>query len=82
MKYRDHSGDSIWESMEKVEEFPDRKSFEERIARTHQGYFFQVFDPKLLTLKPYGYDDRIKWDTYLVSYDGKAIGYTDGPCPP
>lgn len=32
-----------------------------------------------VSVRPYCYDDRIKWDTHLVTLDGMAIGYTDGP---
>lgn len=28
-----------------------------------------------LTFIPYGYDDRVKWDTYCVCIDGQAIGF-------
>lgn len=27
----------------------------------------------------YAVDDRIGWNTYLVSVDNKAVGMTDGP---
>ena len=26
----------------------------------------------------YCYDDRIGWDTYIVTHDGKAVGFTNG----
>lgn len=28
-------------------------------------------------VKPYCYDGRIGWDTYLVIVDGQAVGFTD-----
>lgn len=30
-------------------------------------------------VKPYGYDDRINWDTYLIMFDGGVVGFTDSP---
>ena len=34
---------------------------------------------KNVEVKPYCYDDRIDWFTYLVTIDGKAALFTDGP---
>ena len=36
-------------------------------------------DARLLNVTPYGYDDRIDWHTHIVTYDGGAIGFTNGP---
>jgi len=33
-----------------------------------------------VNVKPYCYDDRTGWKTYLVTVDGQAVGFTDGPC--
>jgi hypothetical protein len=30
-----------------------------------------------LGVKKYCYDERIQWDTYLVTIDGQAVGFTD-----
>lgn len=27
----------------------------------------------------YCFDDRNNWDTYIVTVDGQAVGFTDGP---
>lgn len=32
-----------------------------------------------MTIKPYGYDPRINWDTYIVCLNGQAVGFLDGP---
>jgi hypothetical protein len=36
-----------------------------------------------VTIRKYGsgIDERIGWDTHLVSIDGKAALFSDGPCP-
>lgn len=33
-----------------------------------------------LGIKPYCYDDRNGWKTCIVTVDGQAVGFTDGPC--
>jgi hypothetical protein len=30
-------------------------------------------------VKPYWYDERIKWDTHVVLVKGSVWGFTDGP---
>lgn len=37
------------------------------------------FEPGEIEVNPYCFDDRIGWDTHLVTVDGKAVGMTDGP---
>lgn len=32
-----------------------------------------------IVVAPYGFDDRIGWDTHIVTVDGAAVGFTDGP---
>ena len=32
-----------------------------------------------ITLRPYAYDERNKWDTHVVLVNGQAVGFTDGP---
>lgn len=34
----------------------------------------------VVRVEPYTYDARIGWDTHLVTIDGNAVGFTDGPC--
>ena len=33
----------------------------------------------VLKVEPYLFDKRIGWDTYIVTLDGNAIGFTNGP---
>ena len=38
------------------------------------------FKKKQIHVKPYGYDDRINWDTHIVTIDEYGVfGFTDGP---
>lgn len=32
----------------------------------------------IIEVKEYAYDDRIKWNTFLVTVDGRAVGFTNG----
>ncbi|KFL27629.1 hypothetical protein JP75_25210 [Devosia riboflavina] len=32
-----------------------------------------------IEVKPYGRDDRIGWNTHIVTVDGMAAGFTSGP---
>ena len=32
-----------------------------------------------IAVRPYCYDDRNGWKTYLVTVDGQAVGFTNGP---
>jgi len=35
-------------------------------------------DGEELVLEYYCYDDRIKWETFIVTVDGCAVGFTNG----
>ena len=35
-----------------------------------------------IKVRKYGYDARIKWDTYIVTDQFGVIGFTDGPIGP
>lgn len=30
-----------------------------------------------IEIKPYDFDERINWDTYIITIDGNAIGFTN-----
>lgn len=66
--FRFHSGQTVFESMEQT--FVVRDAVElKNIIRA------RTFDFKELAVKPYGYDHRINWCTFIVTIDGAAIGY-------
>jgi hypothetical protein len=56
------------DAMADVIEIQDRQQLEELVGTP-------------MEVKPYCYDARIGWDTYLVVVGGCAVGYTDGPLP-
>lgn len=64
------------EMMERVFELPDREAL---IAYLQAEYEFWKPTEENVEVKHYGYDDRIDWDTYLVTIDGAAALFCDGP---
>ncbi len=68
MKFRLHKG-SIAESMEtEVDIEPTKEALATLLDTT----------PDKVEVDKYIYDNRIGWDTYLVTIDGFAVGMTDG----
>jgi hypothetical protein len=70
MKYRPQRG-SYAESMAEIVIVPDSlRAFAAELKTSVER----------LEVKPYCYDDRNGWKTYIVTVDGQAVGFTDGPC--
>lgn len=87
MKYRDHKG-SLSDSMANVQEFETFYDLKEYLEYSWNQYYKEVAEIKI---EPYGYDQRIGWDTHIVTvqlkdehgqyeYDGDFIpvGFMDG----
>lgn len=73
MKYRPHRGGLAESMLEVVELDGSLAALEAHVRKT-----WPVGDIKV---EPYGgYDKRIGWDTHIVTIDGSAVGFTDGPC--
>lgn len=70
MKFRPHRG-TLEEAMKEVVELPATK-------RALAAYLEEPLE--LLQVKHYMQDDRIGWDTYIVTINDQAVGFTDGPC--
>ena len=70
MKYRPHRG-SLKDSMREVVELPSIDALKEHLRL--MGWP----DGVVLIEKYGGFDDRIGWDTYIVTIDGEAVGFTD-----
>lgn len=68
--FRFHSNLTVMESVANAIEVTDLHSL--KVIVRARGFSF-----KELTVKPYAYDDRIDWLTYIVCADGRAIGYTN-----
>lgn len=77
--YRPHRG-GLHESMRDVREVA---SFPELVRAMRADVLSWYPIDQLPTeentkLEPYGYDERIGWQTYLVTVDGHAWGYING----
>lgn len=69
MKYRDHRA-SLAESMATVREFKDRAELVAHLQRADAD----------VEIRPYVYDARTGWDTYIVTVKGVGVvGFCDGP---
>ncbi len=64
------------EAMNHVREVAD---FPELLGFLAQHYWFWKPTIDNVTIRPYGRDERIGWDTHLVCIDGKAALFSDGP---
>jgi len=75
MKFRWHRG-SLDDSMQTVVDF---ESFDGLVSILRATPYTPSFDTSDIKVEKYCYDPRIEWDTYIVTIDGNAIGFTDGP---
>jgi hypothetical protein len=79
MKVREHRG-SLADSMRTVREVAGREELFTVIRET-LAPFGVLLQPEQITVKPYGgRDERIGWDTHLISVQGYGVwGMADGP---
>ncbi len=76
--YRPHRG-GFAESMKMVKAFTTKMELVEE-ARLFYGEFMPAEDITLDTVhvEPYGFDDRIGWETHIVILEGVGpLGFTD-----
>lgn len=77
--YRDHRG-SLADAMDTARQFESRDSLISELQNSVDKYGEGKYDCSKITIKPYGFDDRIKWDTYVVHLNGYGVfGFTNGP---
>lgn len=71
MKFRPQRG-SLDAAMEEVVELDGMDALKAHLHSIgwHDG---------AVRVEPYTYDERIGWDTHIVTIDGNAVGFTDGP---
>jgi hypothetical protein len=74
-RYRDQRG-SLDASMKTVVELADKMAL---IKHLQDEYGFDRLRDADIEVTWYGYDSRIDWQTWLVSIDEHAVGFTDGP---
>jgi len=76
VKFRHHRS-MLDEAMKTVFEVVSREELVNRLNATFSyGMPIRVED---IEVKPYGFDERIGWETYIVTDKGNAIGFTNGP---
>ena len=80
VKYRPHRG-SLAAAMAEVVEVQDFVGLVNHMRSEVVSYYPSHRLPTIETteVKPYAYDSRIGWDTYMVTVDGQAWGFTNGP---
>jgi len=75
-KYRDHRG-GLAESMATAQEFSNKENLLHYLAISLGDYAKNV-DINKTTIKPYGFDKRIGWDSHIVHLEGYGVfGFTD-----
>ena len=78
MKFREHRG-GLTESMATVVDVDGKTALIALMRDRLKPYNF-TFEDADLTVEPYVFDERIGWDTYIVSIKGYGVaGFTDGP---
>jgi hypothetical protein len=77
--YRPHRG-SLADSMREVVEVNDFPQLVRHMRREVESWYpeDQLPTEESTKLEPYGFDRRIGWETFLVTVDGQAWGYTNG----
>lgn len=77
MLFREHKG-SLDKSMKTVVELKDIDELVKYISDMLQPFGMSV-TPDSLHTQPYGYDNRIDWETYIVTLDGYGVvGFIKG----
>lgn len=77
--YRDHRG-SLADSMKTVREYKSKSELISHLQSELDKYFAGKYDCNKITIKPYGFDERIGWNTHMVHLQGYGVfGFTNGP---
>ena len=78
MKYRPQRG-GLEESMAQAAEIlPSLSALTKHINGL--GWFcYPIYSGQVKVIHQ-GFDARINWDTHIVTVDGQAVGFTNGPC--
>jgi hypothetical protein len=79
MKLREHRG-SLEDSMATVVEIPATKEALVKEIVKKLSKFYVNISEESVTVEPYAFDERIGWDSHVVSVKGHGVyGFTDGP---
>jgi hypothetical protein len=72
MKYRPQTA-MLDEAMGRVVELPDRAALVAYLAKDLKPWGYTLTDADVQVI-PYGFDNRIGWDTHLVTLRNKQVG--------
>lgn len=76
-RYRDHKG-GLAESLETTQEFTDKDALLEYLQKTLDQFCKTGLDLREIKIEPYGFDERIGWDSHIVHLEGWGVfGFTD-----
>lgn len=80
MKFREHRG-SLADAMLTEVTLPDRAALLEHCRKIiPDALLADTINDSDMTVSKYGRDERIGWDTHIVSIAGYGVvGFTDGP---
>lgn len=78
MKIRPQRG-GLEESMSRVVELDGTKEAIVEFLNMGDGYLNGRITPEMVELIPGGWDERIGWNTYIVTVNGMAVAFTNGP---
>lgn len=77
MKFREHRS-TLSGSMATMVEVADYAALLDHVRKLLWPTFPPVTS-EMVHIKPYGWDERIGWDTHIVTLDGYGVlGFTDG----
>lgn len=65
--------------MKTVREFTSAQTFFAHILNQAYSYGIRVIHDVQIEKYGEGIDERIGWDTHIVTVNGQAMGFTDGP---
>jgi len=76
VRVRQHLGTLI-ESLKTTKEVSPTKNSLAVLINSSLGF---EISSKQIEVKPYGYDERTEWDTYIIVIKGYGVyGFADGP---
>lgn len=81
-KYRPHRR-LLYEAMAEVVEVSTLAELVAHMRKSVESWYPPEELPTIenTEVKPYVYDERIDWNTHIVTVKGSAWGFTDGPLP-
>jgi hypothetical protein len=71
---------TVYEAMERCVDIEDRIALHQHLHKEYASFFGRFRNDVEVELYDSRPDDRIGWPcTYIVTIDGRAVGFMDGP---